>query len=43
MSKIKWIHDHVGVQKEGLHALICIFSEYQKVLNLARVKEMVPN
>lgn len=43
VSKIIWIHDYAGVQKEGLHVLICIFSEDQKVLNLARVKEMVPD
>lgn len=40
---MKWIYDCVGVQKEGLHGLICIFSEYLKVLNLAGVTETVPN
>lgn len=30
-------------KKRGLHALICVFSEYQKVLILAGVPELMPN
>lgn len=40
---MRWIYGYVGENKKGLHELICIFSEYQKLLNLAKVPEFVPN